>query len=354
MKPLSKLITCVVTGAVFLASLTGASVISAEEISGVMPEVTLYNYDQLSSQTNTYAAASASSESVVTTTAAESSAVVTTTVTAKSVVIPAVTSAVTETPAVVTTNTAFNVFDIYDAHIKFVATTTTAPPNQTVTTTTANPNTAPSKDFESGVKGIDVSKHQGLINWNSVKNEDVNFAIIRAGYGMYASQEDPYFDTNMVNAEKAGIPRGVYWYSYATTVEEAYREAEVCYQIIKDYNFEYPLFFDIEEDEHELLSTATVSAIIDAFCSTMQDKGYYVSVYSYASFLNTKVYSSILDKYDVWVAHFNVSSPSYSRPYGIWQYSSTGRISGISEYVDLNYAYKDYPYIISSEHFNGY
>lgn len=203
--------------------------------------------------------------------------------------------------------------------------------------------------------GIDVSKYQGNINWNAVKNDGTEFALIRAGYGKYASQEDPYFDQNMKNAQAAGIACGAYWFSYATSVEEAKQEANVFASVIAGYQFEYPLVFDIEAPVHATMSSSEISAIIQAFCNVMESKGYYISIYSYANFLNTKVNQSVLEAYDVWVAHFNVSKPSYSKTsYGIWQYSSTGSVNGISGNVDLDYSYRNYPVLMEKYHKNGY
>lgn len=190
--------------------------------------------------------------------------------------------------------------------------------------------------------GIDVSEHQASVDWTKVKASGIDFAIIRAGYGKEYDQEDKYFDQNMANAQKNGMDCGVYWYSYADSVEDAYKEAEVCYSIIKDYDYEYPLYFDIEESKHANMTTAEVSAIIEAFCSTMKSKGYRVGIYSYANFLSTKVYTSVLQKYDIWVAHVGVDAPEFTGEYGIWQYSFTGRVDGIIGDVDLNYGYVDY------------
>lgn len=344
------LIVAVTSSALALSAFSGISSVSAEEIAYETVSPNVYSSDTYLSDVTD----SDPSEIVVTEAVTDpvSDVTTTTTVNAEPIVIPAVTSDSGDDDVIVTDVPAFNVFDIYDAHLKYVASTTvtTTVPTTTTTTTTAFPKVDASK----GIKGIDVSKWQGDINWNNVKSDGIDYAIIRAGYGKLASQKDPKFDANMVNAQKAGLKRGVYWYSYATTVEEAYQEAEACYAVIKDYNFEYPLCFDIEEDAQRNLSTATVSAIIDAFCSTMSQKGYYVSIYSYASFLNTKVYSNVLKKYDVWVAHFNVSAPNYSLPYGIWQYSSTGSVKGINGNVDMDYSYKDYPTIITTKHKNGY
>lgn len=236
-----------------------------------------------------------------------------------------------------------------------VATTTTA----AVTTTTAAVTTTASLQGAWAQKdrydGIDVSKYQGNVDWEAVRADGVDFALIRAGYGKYASQEDPYFDQNMRNAKNAGIACGAYWFSYAETAADAKQEAEVFAKVIEGYQFEYPLVFDIEASVHVSMTKEQVSAIISAFCETMEEKGYYISLYSYASFLNDKVYQSVLEKYDIWVAHFGVSTPSYSKTkYGMWQYSSTGSVSGISGNVDLDYSYRCYPNIMTRNHLNGF
>ena len=101
--------------------------------------------------------------------------------------------------------------------------------------------------------GIDVSQWQGDINWSEVSRSGIDFAIIRAGYGKELDQKDTRFDQNVTRAQAAGINCGVYWYSYALTVEAAYQEAETCYQIIKNYDFTYPVYFDMEERAQEPL-----------------------------------------------------------------------------------------------------
>lgn len=233
------------------------------------------------------------------------------------------------------------------------ATTTTESTTTTpVVTTTEGIGAWANKDL---YRGIDVSMYQQNVDWKAVKNSGVDYAIIRAGYGRYASQKDPYFDQNMRNAKAAGLACGAYWFSYADSVAAAKQEAEVFLQVIDGYQFEYPLVFDIEDQVHVNMTKEQVSAIIEAFCQTVEAKGYYVSVYSYASFLNTKVYQSVLDRYDIWVAHFNTSAPAYSlSSYGMWQYSSTGSVPGIAGDVDLDYGYYRYPNIMSQAHLNGF
>ncbi len=225
--------------------------------------------------------------------------------------------------------TPFNVFAIYNAHQGYLD------------------RLKDSANLYRRADGIDVSEWQHEIDWQKVKDAGVDFAIIRAGYGKVISQKDPYFETNVEQAQALGIDTGTYWYSYATTVEAAQREAEVCYEVIKNYDFTYPVYFDIEDACQSKLSVAEVSAIIETFCNYIESKGYHVGLYSYVNFLNTKVYSSLLDKYDIWVANFNVDVPNYNSDYGIWQYSDSGHIDGINGVVDLNHAYVNYPFVVS-------
>lgn len=232
-------------------------------------------------------------------------------------------------------------------------TTTTVP---AVTTTAATTTTGVTLPSDVVARGIDVSMYQSYVNWDKVKKEgNVDFAIIRAGYGKYASQEDPYFDINMQNARAAGIDCGAYWFSYALTPEDAVLEAKAFLSVIKGYQFEYPVVFDMEYEKQAKLSREQASAIAEAFCSTMEKEGYYVSVYSYVSFLNDMFTDTIFEKYDVWAAHFNVSKPSFTRSYyGMWQYSSTSRVPGIDGNVDADYAYRDFPYLMKQFSLNGY
>lgn len=232
-------------------------------------------------------------------------------------------------------------------------TTTTVP---AVTTTAATTTTGVTLPSDVVARGIDVSMYQSYVNWDKVKKEgNVDFAIIRAGYGKYASQEDPYFDINMQNARAAGIDCGAYWFSYALTPEDAVLEAKAFLSVIKGYQFEYPVVFDMEYEKQAKLSREQASAIAEAFCSTMEKEGYYVSVYSYVSFLNDMFTDTVFEKYDVWAAHFNVSKPSFTRSYyGMWQYSSTSRGPGIDGNVDADYAYRDFPYLMKQFSLNGY
>lgn len=196
-------------------------------------------------------------------------------------------------------------------------------------------------------KGIDVSRFQGEIKWERL---NVDFAILRAGYGREVSQKDYYFERNYAECKRLGIPVGCYWYSYAITVEEARKEARACLEVIKGKRFEYPVYFDIEEK----WQIDVANELCRAFCDELEKAGYWVGIYSYASFLNSYISKEIRNRYAIWVAHFGVGKPNYSGDYGMWQYSDKGRMDGINANVDLDYCYNDYPTQIKQAKLNGF
>lgn len=234
-----------------------------------------------------------------------------------------------------------------EARSEVAAMTTVRTTKKTTTTTT----TVTTKTV---YKGIDVSKYQGTIDWTKVKKAGIDFVMVRAGYGREYSQVDPKFATNIKGAQAAGIETGVYWYSYATSTSAALQEAKVCYDTIKGYKLSYPVAFDIEDPTQMKLTATQISNIIKVFCDYLESKKYYVCIYSFASMLNTKMNASVLSSYDIWVAHINTTKPAYSGKYGMWQYSHTGKVNGISGNVDLDYSYKNYPSIIKANKLNGY
>lgn len=192
------------------------------------------------------------------------------------------------------------------------------------------------------------------MNFNQVKSgSDTEFVILRAGYGKYLKQEDTYFKTNYNGAKAVGLPVGAYWYSYAKTPEEARIEANVCAQVLGNRQFEYPIAFDIEEPSVFALGKAAVSDIIRAFCTELEKKGYFVQVYCSTYYLTNYVDDAVKQRYDVWLAHYNVSRPTYTGSYGIWQYG-IGTCAGINGDTDMNISYRDYPAVIKREHLNGY
>ncbi len=203
-------------------------------------------------------------------------------------------------------------------------------------------------------KGIDVSKWQGEVDFNKVRAEGYEFVIINAGFGRYISQKDRYFETNYKNARAAGLKVGAYWYSYAVNSADAKKEAETFLAAVEGKQFEYPLAYDIEDSTQSGLSGKVIGDMINAFCGHLESKGYYAAIYSYASFLKSKVPAACRSKYDVWVANFDVAKPDYPYEYGMWQYTSKGKVSGVSGSCDCDYAYKDYPAIMKAQGLNGF
>ncbi|MBQ3565542.1 MAG: LysM peptidoglycan-binding domain-containing protein [Oscillospiraceae bacterium] len=203
-------------------------------------------------------------------------------------------------------------------------------------------------------KGIDVSTHQGVIDWKQVKSDNIEFAILRAGYGRELSQKDARFERNYAGCTENSIPSGAYWYSYALTADDAKREAEVCIKSVSGKKFDYPIYFDIEDKTQLGLSDKRLQVIATAFCSSMEAAGYWVGIYSYKSFLEYVFTSDFLKRYAVWVAHTGVKETDFKYEHGIWQYSHTGTVKGISADVDLNYSYEDYPTMMKKAGLNGY
>ncbi len=190
-------------------------------------------------------------------------------------------------------------------------------------------------------KGIDVSVWQGNIDWEKVKNSGIEFAIIRSGYGQDAGQEDKYFQQNIKNAKAVQIPVGVYHYSYAESVQGAKNEAEYCLSIVKSAGvpLNLPIYFDIEDPSIlNSTNTDTRTNMCVAFCSEIEKAGYWAGVYSSLNWFNNYLDSSLLsNKYTIWLAQYYTTN---QMPCDIWQYTSSGSVSGISGNVDMNIMYR--------------
>jgi len=198
--------------------------------------------------------------------------------------------------------------------------------------------------------GIDLSCHNGSIDWTKVK---ADFVILRAGYGKETNQVDSRFGEYYSAAKTHGIPIGVYWYSYAMDEDEARKEADVFLATIRDKQFEYPVFYDVEEEKQFELGKEKLSAIIRTFLKRVEAAGYFVGLYGSASSLVTHTENDIKEKYTIWLAHW-CENTNYSGAYGIWQHSCKGRAEGISGDVDLDKCYVDYPERIKAKGLNGY
>ena len=185
--------------------------------------------------------------------------------------------------------------------------------------------------------GVDVSKHNGNVDWQSVKNAGYgDFAIIRAGYGGdYTNQDDPQFERNVSECERLGIPYGVYLYSYALNTNDAKGEVNHILRLLKKVgkNFKYGVWFDMEDADgykkkHGMPSNSTLVDICYTFCEAVENAGYYAGIYASLSWLNNQLNNSKLDRFDKWVAQWNNSGCTYKKTYSIWQNTNNVSIGG--------------------------
>lgn len=194
--------------------------------------------------------------------------------------------------------------------------------------------------------GIDVSKWNGEIDWDKVKNAGVEFAIIRAGYrGSVTGSlvEDPYFHANMKGAAASGIPVGVYFFTQAVNEVEAVEEASAVLRLVEEYKLTYPIYIDSEgaggDGRADELDVETRTLVCEAFCRTISNAGYQAGVYASRNWLNHNLYMDRLDQYQTWLAEYR-SVPLYQGYYQMWQYTSKGKINGIKGNVDINIRYE--------------
>lgn len=213
-------------------------------------------------------------------------------------------------------------------------------------------------------KGIDVSEWQKDIDWDKLAaSGEVDFVMIRAGLGQ--GQADDYWLANVEACTRLGIPFGVYWFSYARSVERARKEAEYCIEAIKPYRLSYPVAFDFEYDSVNYLAKQDItvtkqfaSAVARAFLETIEAAGYYPMLYTNADYLSRYFDADLAAKYDIWLAQWPYGTPDLNNPPaavrgGIWQYANDGVVTGITKnVVDLDASYTDYPSIISEMEVN--
>lgn len=192
------------------------------------------------------------------------------------------------------------------------------------------------------VRGIDISKHNGTIDFQKVKNSGIDFAMIRAGFG--SSAVDTYFHRNVKGAQANGIKCGVYWFSYAYTPQMAKAEAKKCIETIKQYNLEYPVAFDFEyasvnyaKDNGVIITKSLASQIADTFLTAVKNAGYHVILYTNIDYYNNYFNDAVKKKYDIWLAAYRDTKPNFNQK--MWQYSETGSVDGIKGRVDMNISY---------------
>lgn len=196
------------------------------------------------------------------------------------------------------------------------------------------------------IKGIDISKYQPTVDYKKVKADGVEFAILRVGYTGYGTgkrqAKDPLFETHYKGCKDAGIHVGGYFFGRGVSAEEGKKEAEYVLSLIKGKTFDYPIFYDTEDTYYQAKATkAQNTAACIAFCDTIKAAGYKTGIYSSKSWYNDKLNDADLKKYDHWVAQY-YNKCTYAGEYTMWQYSSKGKVNGISGNVDMNWCYVDY------------
>lgn len=194
-------------------------------------------------------------------------------------------------------------------------------------------------------RGIDVSRWNETIDWEAVKSDGVEFAIIRCGYRGSQSGSliiDPMFEQNIRGAIDADIPVGIYFFTQAVSEVEAVEEASMVINLIKQYDVDYPVFLDSESaggnGRADSLEAADRTRIHKAYLETIANAGYATGIYGSANWLNERVDMTELSDYNTWLAEYT-EVPSYDGYYHMWQYTSKGSIDGISTNVDLNLCY---------------
>lgn len=192
-------------------------------------------------------------------------------------------------------------------------------------------------------KGIDVSEHNGVIDWDKVKASDVDFAIIRCGYGQdMTSQDDKKWEINVTACEEREIPYGVYIYSYALNPTMAVGEANHVLRLIAGRKLTYPVYYDLEDAVQDKMTTAELDAINKAFCDTIRQAGYEVGVYANLYWFNNKLTGPSFAEQGKWVAQYYIKC-QYTGAYDMWQCTSSGSVPGIGTAVDLNFRITDLP-----------
>ncbi|MFR3225750.1 MAG: GH25 family lysozyme [Blautia massiliensis (ex Durand et al. 2017)] len=190
-----------------------------------------------------------------------------------------------------------------------------------------------------GVFGIDVSKYQGVIDWKAVAADGVKYAILRVGSSTNAGPYvDPYFESNYNAARAAGLRVGAYLFTYATSEQAQNAELEVWLPALEGKTFDYPVFVDVEDASLTGLERDTLTALTKRMMDILDQRGYLPGWYSYTNYINSYLNAEALAAYPLWVADYR-EPLGYTGEYMMWQYTSTGRVAGISGDVDCNWDY---------------
>ncbi len=204
------------------------------------------------------------------------------------------------------------------------------------------------KGYEA-LQGIDISKYQGDVDWNKVKNSGIDFAMLRVGYRGYSNGQiaiDEKFIDNIRQSTNANVQVGGYFFSQAITEQEAVEEADFVLQNIRGYNIDFPIVFDLEEisaADHRthLLTKEERTKIAIAFCERIKEAGYTPMVYGNVSWLKDYYDLTQIIQYDIWLAQYS-DCPSFPYDFQMWQYTNSGYVDGINHIVDINLCFKEY------------
>lgn len=190
--------------------------------------------------------------------------------------------------------------------------------------------------------GIDVSSNNGSIDWKAVKADGVEFAILRCGYGMnQPEQDDVRWQENVAGCEAAGIPYGVYLYSYADSVSRAVSEADHVLRLVAGRSLAYPIYFDMEDQSVFKNTTARQRVkIAAAFCKRIEAAGYKAAIYANHYAFTNELPEKSFNRWERWVAHF-APKCGYRGKYQMWQATNQGKIAGIRGNVDINFMISD-------------
>lgn len=206
--------------------------------------------------------------------------------------------------------------------------------------------------------GLDLSKHNGDLNFTAIKNAANNFVILRVGYGNSVSQKDTKFEEYYKSAKTAGLKVGAYWYSYALTPSEAIIEAKCFYEVIKGKQFEYPVYFDIENrDHHKGASNAELVKMCQNFCDFMESKGYLAGVYANTDWFTNYISGLPKGKYNEWEANYGLNDGTLQdvklvRNPRIHQFTSNYELN--NKKFDRNVSYFDFETVIKERGLNGF
>ena len=193
---------------------------------------------------------------------------------------------------------------------------------------------------------MDVSRWQGSIDWDAVKRSGKIDGVMLRVLGSKGGKPylDPYFARNYAECARLGIPVGGYYYTCAVTPRQTEEELAALRAALADKNFQLPLAIDVEDPRLRSLAPAKLSDLVAEAAAQLEAWGLYAMVYTYTNFADTALDMAALAAYDLWIADYRGTRPT--RKHGMWQYTSSGRVPGISGSVDLSHAYKDYAAII--------